>query len=162
MCAIVDANAISEIFHLGSSGGKDARSEAGKQFFEWLKTKPERLIIGGSKLKEELKIERLLIWMKGVDQEGKFLKYDDDEVDQKARELLDQNACKSDDEHIIALAQISKARLLYSHDEPLHEDFRDAKLINRPRGKIFPTGDNPQDRKRRSAILDDKNLCKKK
>ena len=161
MCVIIDANAISEVFGSGQSGGKATQSESGKQLFDWLDLKSGRLVVGGSKLQKELSNKNFRIWVQEADRVGKLRKHDDRKVDQKAKELLDKKACKSDDEHIVALAQISKARLLYSHDEPLHVDFKDAKLINRPRGKIFPTGDNPQDRKSRSAILADKNLCKK-
>lgn len=163
MCAIIDANVISEVFRSESLGEKGARPQAGKQFFDWLYLKPERLVIGGSKLRKELNSESFLIWMQEADRSGngKPREYDDKEVDKKAKELRDQKACKSDDEHIIALAQISKARLLYSKDKTLHKDFKNSTLLDDPMGKIFPRGNKPQDRGKRDDILSDESLCRK-
>ena len=48
---------------------------------------------------------------------------------------------KSNDTHIIAIALVEqKARLLFSvseGDKKLHEDFKNAKIIKHPRGKIY-------------------------
>ena len=38
-------------------------------------------------------------------------------------ELQDAGACQSNDLHVLALAQVSGARLLYSNDLSLHQDF---------------------------------------
>ena len=46
---------------------------------------------------------------------------------------------KSDDPHIIALALVNGARLLYSNDLALQKDFRNAKLVSKPKGKIYTT-----------------------
>lgn len=43
----------------------------------------------------------------------------------------------SNDGHIIALAIVSGARVLFSRDQPLHTDFTDAALINNPRGRVY-------------------------
>jgi hypothetical protein len=45
--------------------------------------------------------------------------------------------CTCDDEHIIALALVSRARLLCSNDQNLVEDFTNRKIINKPRGKVY-------------------------
>ena len=54
-------------------------------------------------------------------------------------ELQDAGACQSNDLHVLALAQVSGARLLYSNDLSLHQDFGNRDLISRPRGKIYST-----------------------
>lgn len=146
MCVIIDADVVSEIFRVLPLTKEDKRPEAGKKFFDWIDSNPDRLVIGGSKLKKELNIESLQIWLQEVDRRGRRnqRKYDDREIDQRARELRTQNACKSNDEHIIALAQISNARLLYSKDENLHADFKTEKLLSRPRGKVYSTLKNPE------------------
>lgn len=146
MCVIIDADVVSEIFRVLPLTKEDKRPEAGKEFFDWLDLNSDRLVIGGSKLKKELNIESLQIWLQEVDRRGKRSKrkYDDREIDQRAKELRAQNACKSNDEHIIALAQISNARLLYSKDKCLHEDFGTKELIDRPRGKVYSTLKNPK------------------
>ena len=60
----------------------------------------------------------------------------------------------------LALAQVSGARLLYSNDLTLHQDFGNRDLINRPRGKIYSThaGGQIQDSHRR--LLRRNDLCR--
>ena len=45
--------------------------------------------------------------------------------------------CKSNDFHILALAKFSGARVLYTRDRNLIEDFRNKAVIDNPRGKIY-------------------------
>ena len=66
---------------------------------------------------------------------------------EKKKEIDDNNKLvngtklKSNDTHIIATALVEqKARLLFSvstGDKKLHEDFKNAKIIKNPRGKIY-------------------------
>jgi len=58
-------------------------------------------------------------------------------VDQETENVRDK--CQSDDPHVIALARVSGARILCSHDTTLHKDFTDPKLIKKPRGHIYQT-----------------------
>ena len=75
-------------------------------------------------------------------------------------ELHDDGACQSNDLHVLALAQVSGARLLYSNDLTLHQDFGNGDLINGPRGKIYSTraGGQIQDSHRR--LLRRNDLCR--
>ena len=41
--------------------------------------------------------------------------------------------------HVLALAQVSGARLLYSNDQTLQRDFKNSKLIKNPRGNVYTT-----------------------
>ena len=43
----------------------------------------------------------------------------------------------SDDPHVLALARVSGARLLYTKDNALIRDFKDKKFIDQPRGKVY-------------------------
>lgn len=52
----------------------------------------------------------------------------------KVRELGD---LESNDPHVLALARASGARTLCSHDQPLHRDFKNARLISAPRGAVY-------------------------
>ena len=62
--------------------------------------------------------------------------------------IQEQNAlpvrqeCKSNDHHIIALARISRARLLYTIDSALQQDFKNRHLLSRPRGRIYRSHKN--------------------
>lgn len=59
---------------------------------------------------------------------SKFAKYE--------REFADNKAVRSDDPHVLALARFSGARLLYTADKNLRDDFKDTQLL-KPKGKIY-------------------------
>lgn len=89
--------------------------------------------------------------MRSSIQAGRTHFENDKRIDAKVRELKQAGACKSNDEHVIALAQVSKARLLYTNDKKLTGDFKNEKLVGNPGGKVFPTGHSKKagaDRKR--------------
>jgi hypothetical protein len=96
---------------------------------------------GGTKLIAEYQFAAS-VWklIYRLDQAGRARKADGAAIDRRQQELIDANSCKSDDQHIIALAQISGTRLLCTHDKALHDDFKDKALIDRPRGSVYQTG----------------------
>ncbi len=143
MCAILDANAASQVFHPGSC-------EAGQIFLEWVEAERGRLVIGG-KLKEELDRTKAQMWLKEAISAGIAKNFNVDEINTEEKKL--RKKCKSDDSHVIALARISGARLLYSHDERLHEDFKNKKLIYQPRGKIYSDASH-------QPLLNQRDLCR--
>ena len=67
--------------------------------------------------------------------------------------------CKSNDPHVIALAQLSGSRVLYSEDSELRDDFRDPTLLE-PRGMLLPLGDSENARKNRHRMLTAPDLCR--
>ncbi len=130
MCAIIDANAASEVF-----GPK--RPEAGVKFFEWLNTGRGKLVVGG-KLRDELgRVSKFQEWALEATRSGRILSTNAEKVATKTEEIKNAATCKSNDPHVLALAQVSGARLLYSNDSHLHSDFK--RLIDKPRGKIYST-----------------------
>lgn len=48
----------------------------------------------------------------------------------------------SDDPHVIALARATGVRLLYTGDGALANDFKDKRVIDRPRGKVYSRAGN--------------------
>ena len=58
------------------------------------------------------------------------------------RRLQQRELLKSDDPHVLALALASGARLLYTGDKRLVADFKDAKLISKPRGRVYSSAAN--------------------
>lgn len=81
---------------------------------------------------------------------GRAILWDDESVDIRAAELEASGTLRSNDPHVIALAQVSRARALWSRDRALRDDFTDKSLISDPRGKLyFPEGSE----KRRAAGL---------
>lgn len=130
MCAIIDANIAHEAF------GKNP-PPAGTGFRRWVEGKG-RLVWGG-KLRKELARNRAFAeWARNAVLSGKLLSEHDDRVDERTEEVERQHAYESDDPHILALAQISGARLLYSNDRPLHRDFKNSALLDPP-GTIYTT-----------------------
>ena len=154
MCAIVDANVAHEVF--GAN-----QTPAGKRFYDWINEGQGRLIIGG-KLTSELNkaSAKFAQWAKQALLFGRVQSANDDEVDSKTRALITEGICISNDAHVLSLAQVSGARLLFSNDGDLHTDFRNKTLINNPRGQIFSTrmsGDLTSSHKR---LLARKDLCR--
>ena len=139
MCAILDNNVAHQVF--GSS-----RPLAGEAFFNWLNSGRGQLAVGG-KLRYELSTSNEFIkWLQQALLSGQASDYNDDKVEEKTEELKNSGSCRSNDAHVVALAQVSGARLLFTNDDDLRKDFADKNLIDNPRGKIYTT-----ERKRRSG-----------
>ena len=130
MCAILDASVVHKVFG-------DNRPEAGAKFFEWFNARNGRLVGGGEQLRELDQNHAFRKWRGQAQQAGRFTRFDDREVDRRTRALEEAKSCQSDDPHVIALAQVSGARLLYSEDNRLQQDFKDPALIDNPRGKVY-------------------------
>ena len=81
-------------------------------------------------------------------------------MDEREEELSREGRCLSNDAHIIALGQISGARLLYSNDKALHEDFGNKRLIDRPRGKVYSTNERKDFTNIHARLLNNRNLCR--
>jgi hypothetical protein len=98
----------------------------------------KNLMVYGGKLRREYfqsnKIKRIVL---RLDQAGIAKAIKESLVDNEAQAVVGLDICRSDDEHIIALARVSGARLLCSEDQDLHADFGNRTLINTPRGKIY-------------------------
>ena len=130
MCTILDASARDDVF------SENSRPEAGILFFDWIGGGGGRLVIGG-KLRGELKQNsKFTNWASVAVSAGWIMDIDDLKVDAEASTLSN---LKSNDAHVIALARISRARLLYSHDAALVEDFQNKELINGPKGSLYIT-----------------------
>ena len=153
MCAIVDANAAHQVF------GRN-RPSAGIEFFNWISYGTGSLVIGG-KLREELdQISSFSDWLNEAIQSGRVILAEDNIVLAEAMNLKNSGLCQSDDEHVIALARLSGARLLFSNDYKLQRDFKDKKLIDEPRGSVYSTLQNRDVTSTHKNLLR-KNVCKK-
>lgn len=161
MCAIVDADVAHEVF------GADL-PPAGERFFDWIEKGSRRLVVGG-KLLEELErySEGFREWARTAVSAGKMRIVSKDKVDARTEEVKSHGGYKSNDPHVLALAQLSGARLLYSNDRDLGKDFGNKKLIDNPPGKVYTTRPNPripaQDPQRftssKKRLLQNESLC---
>lgn len=67
---------------------------------------------------------------------GLIFEYSQEEMDSELKRVHNLELA-SNDHHIIALARLSGARVLFSRDERLHEDFKNHQLLKRPRGRVY-------------------------
>ena len=153
MCAIVDANVAREVFGPGAP-------PAGENFFAWLNKGNGRLVVGGKLLEElEASSRDFREWAREVALAGKMRTVSAREVDDRTEQIRNEGSCESDDPHVIALAQVSRARLLYSNDRRLQEDFRNKQLIDDPRGSVYSTQKSSEFRPAHKRLLGRRDLC---
>ena len=157
MCAILDANAVHEVFG-------DSPPPAGSRFFDWVDGGSGRLVAGGKQLEE---LERgspgFRAWQEEAVLSGKMKLVNERRVDALTDELDRSGNLVSDDPHVIALAQLSGARLLYSNDDALQDDFRNTQLLDNPQGRVYSTNPTYNPNKRftpvHQALLNRRDLC---
>ena len=132
MCAILDNDVVHQVFGT-------RRPAAGLEFFRWVDSGRIHLVVGG-KLRRELGANHAFkAWLQQKLNAGQATDIDDAAVDRVTAALVAAGSCRSNDQHVVALAQCSNARLLYSNDADLHQDFKNRMLIARPRGRIYST-----------------------
>ena len=85
----------------------------------------------------------------------------DEEVEARTDELGQREICRSDDEHVLALALVSGARLLYTNDSALIEDFKNRAIVQNPAGKIYTTARNNTVTTAHRRLLADRTLCRR-
>ncbi len=151
MCAIVDTNVAGEVF------GNNP-SEAGRFFFNWLNSKGV-LVIGGGLLQELGGYGRFSEWLLQASLAGRARLIADAVVDAEAEALRGQGICRSNDEHILGLARVSGARLVFTNDQDLQQDFRDRSIIGGSRGRVYTTRQSRGISETHRSLLVRTNLC---
>ena len=56
--------------------------------------------------------------------------------------LKNSNLLNSNDPHVLALARYTGTRLLFTGDSQFIQDFKNSKVINKPRGKVYSNSTN--------------------
>ena len=146
MCVILDNNVVFEVF-------ADGRPPAGEGFFNWIDSGRGRLVGGGKLLKELGRNENFLLWWRQAVLAGRATRVDDDAVQAETNRLADGTTCRSNDPHVIALAVVGGARLLYTNDRKLQHDFKNRHLIDDPTGKVYSTRRNGSFNRRKRELL---------
>lgn len=152
MCAIIDNNVRSELVSADAT-------EVGRLFRDWLSSGKGKLVVGGKLLEELCGNEKVKLWLANGRSAGHVIGYQAAEIQRVSADVA--RHCKSDDPHVVALAKVSGARLLYTRDHDLMEDFRNRKLLGgRIAGKIYTDASDrttvgPQHRR----LLDRRDLC---
>ena len=151
MCTILDANAVGEVF------GK-RRPPAGEQFFDWLQAPSARLAVGGRLYDELANHGKFEKWAEAAIADGRLRRFPREKVEAEEKGLP-KTRIKSNDSHVIALARVSGARILYSDDSDLRDDFRNLSLVPRPKGRLYPMGQSEKAKKQRRNLLNRTDLC---
>lgn len=152
MCAIVDVNVASEVFG-------NPRPPAGRVFLEWLESPRGQLVVGGRLRAELSRNARLLGWLKSATRFGRVRTVSDDDVDERENRLRREGVCTSNDEHVLALALVSGARLLYTNDNALIADFKNREIVADPRGRVYTTARSTAVTSAHRRLLGARDLC---
>ena len=136
---IIDANIAGEI--------KQAKTCV-RPVVEWLTNGKGKLATGGKNL-EELSLASLTRFLGQLERKGSLVRFS--KLDISDKESCVRDLIASDDPHVIALALVSKVRLLVSNDNLLIQDFKSATIMSGKPGKVFKTDSPGEDERKRTA-----------
>ena len=146
MCVIIDASVAGRVFSV-------PREPDFVPLWRWLEKDDGRLVYGG-KLADELgrlpKVRRFLVRLKEA---GLALQCSRIKVDAEENTVRKLRLCRSNDQHVIALARVSGARILCAVDGDLVSDFKNPQLVPSPKGKIYKKASHER-------VLGHNRLCK--
>lgn len=144
MCTILDVNRAHEVL-------RPSLSELGDPLKRWVEKGHGRLILGGTLSQELGKDSNVRRWITELNRIGRVVSLTLDgrnAVKIETDALKNSGTCKSNDEHVIALAMVTGARLLCTDDRDLQDDFKNRELIDHPRGRIYPLGSSKGDKRK--------------
>lgn len=130
MCLIIDTNVLTSML--------DASHPAGRLVLRWLLQGDGLLAQGGQLTEEARRVREVQSTLLELKRAGRL--FDAHAHDPTAFETAVQyydGACTSNDAHVLAVAQLSGARTLATNDRALTEDFKNAALLPRPRGRVL-------------------------
>lgn len=130
MCLIVDANLAGLVF--GSPPHPDF-----VPVLDWLQQRDGCLVVGGHLAAELGRLERARRFVRELLRAGIARQVPAEEVAREEAEVASTGVCESNDSHVVALARVSGARTLCTHDKALQRDFRNHLLVAKPRGSIY-------------------------
>lgn len=134
MCAIIDNNVRHEAF-----GEPEVQTAAGKFFIDWVNAGRGKLVVGGKLYDELAGYRNFNQWFRQALRLGNAISIDDSTVAAETAALASRHICKSNDAHVLALARVSGARLLFTNDQDLQDDFGNRQIIGGVRGRVYTT-----------------------
>ena len=152
MCAIVDASAVFEVF------GR-RQTEAGRQFRDWLDSGRGQLVVGGKVLEELTKNGNFNRWFVEARRSGGSVRQLPAETMLEQETQIDRGLMRSNDQHVVALALVSGARLLYANDKRLQHDFTNRQVVSGVEGRIYTSHPDGRFTDHHQALLQTPNLC---
>jgi hypothetical protein len=135
MCLILDANRFGEA--LSTPPSPDYRP-----IIDWLTASNSTgmVVFGGTKFLQEIaRSPRARQWFLELQRAGRAKSIDRAAVDAEEKAIRARGLCFSDDEHLVALARKSGARIICTEDAALFKDVRNPALLSQPRGRVYRT-----------------------
>lgn len=125
MPLIIDTCVFTKIFTKSSK-----RSNSYERIHDWIFSNKSKIVKGGSKYEEELsRASRFIPTFVELNKKNRVLNLNNNEVDKLAKDiLLLETDPDLDDEHIIAMAIISKAKGVCTADERAERFIKDKKF----------------------------------
>jgi hypothetical protein len=71
-----------------------------------------------------------------------LVQFDDSTVNAEESRLIAEKLCASDDEHLLALARVSGARVVCTEDHGVWIDMKNKELVDTPRGRVYRTAEH--------------------
>ena len=100
-------------------------------------------------------------WLRQAERVGRARSIPDQQVNDQTERLQRKEICQSDDQHVLALALVSGARLLFTNDRALQDDFRDRRIVPGVRGRVFTTLQTKEITTTHKRLLRRTDLCNK-
>ena len=94
------------------------------------------LVIGGKNTRELSRNKGVGRWLKGLVRANVARRIPDPAIEREERVLRERGQYRSDDVHVLALARASGARLLFSQDKNLAQDFKNRACLE-PTGSVY-------------------------
>jgi len=130
MCVIIDADLAGRVF-------ATPRQAEFVPLWHWVERKDGVIVYGGKLAGELKKVGNAWRYLRQLNAAGRAHHEPDTTVLPEEEHVAGLGICRSDDPHVIALARITRARVLCSADRNLHADFTNPQLINQPRGRVY-------------------------
>jgi hypothetical protein len=130
MCVIVDVNVASEVF-------RATPSERGVPIRDWVINGDGCFVFGGQLADELFRYSAARRFLIELGRQGRAARMPRDKIEAETKRLRAIKCLASDDPHVIALARVSGARVLFSSDTDLHGDFKNSALVANPRGRVY-------------------------
>ena len=132
MCVVIDANAATQSIGRGAT-------EAGSRFLEYVSKGRLVLAYGGAKFRRELAGcgEGFRRWLALALSNKRVVSVSDEMVATVVHELKVLRSCRSNDVHVVALARVANAGLVFTNDRLLQSDCQ-----NVLGAKVYTTNDN--------------------
>lgn len=154
MCAIIDNNVRHEAF-----GEPEVQTAAGKFFIDWVNSGRGKLVVGGKLYAELAGYRNFNQWFRQALRLGNAISIDDSTVAAETDALASRSICKSNDAHVLALARVSGARLLFTNDQDLQDAFSNREIIRDPRGRVYTTRSHQNISRSHRNLLNRADLC---